>query len=70
MAMDQLIIATVKVHGKGRVQIPKEVRKILNVEDGDRVYFVQNSSRKIFLEKAPILKKKEPGKYTVTERRF
>jgi AbrB family looped-hinge helix DNA binding protein len=63
VATDHLIIAAVKVHGKGRVQIPKEVRDILNVEDGDRVYFVQDNSGKIFLEKAPALKEKGLGKY-------
>lgn len=66
MATDRLIIQTVKVHGKGRIQIPKEVRQILGISDGDLLYFVQDISGKIFLEKAPTLKK-GPGKYLVTK---
>jgi AbrB family looped-hinge helix DNA binding protein len=66
MTTDQLVIATVKVHGRGRVQIPKEVRQILNIEDGDRIYLIQDASGRIFLKKAPTLKKVEPRKYVVT----
>jgi len=68
ISTDHLIIAVVKVHGKGRIQIPKEVREILGVKDGDRVYFVLDPSRRIFLEKAPDLEeKKKLGKYVLTE---
>jgi AbrB family looped-hinge helix DNA binding protein len=63
---DRLIVATVKVHGKGRIQIPKDIRQILNISDGERLYFIQDSSGKIFVEKAPQIKK-GLGKYLVTK---
>jgi len=62
-----IILATRKVHGRGRVQIPKIVRDILKIEDGDLIYFVQDEKMRIFIERAPRLampkKIERRGKY-------
>lgn len=55
-----IILGTMKVHGRGRIQIPKRVREILKIEDDDLLYFMQDLEGKIILEKVPQLVK---GKY-------
>ena len=40
-----------KVHSKGRVQIPLEIRNELNLKDGDKVLWFMNFDGKICLEK-------------------
>jgi len=59
------IIAVAKMYGKGRVQFPKEVREILNLKDGDKIYFIHHELG-IIVEKAPKLKREKMGRYTVT----
>jgi AbrB family looped-hinge helix DNA binding protein len=60
-----VIIAVTKVYGKGRIQLPKEVRLTLEVKDGDRIYFTQDELGRIYVEKAPKIEK--PVKYRVIE---
>jgi len=62
VAIDRVILAVRKIHGRGRVQLPKEVRQTLFLQDGDYVYFVQEGDR-IFIEKSPKLRKGRVGKY-------
>jgi len=59
----RLVLDVAKVHGKGKVQIPSETRKRLNVKDGDRVYFILDPEGRIILEKAPSMETKRLGKY-------
>lgn len=40
------------IQNHGRVQIPKEVRAILEIKDGDRVYWVVDKENKVHLRKA------------------
>ena len=62
---NHIIIAVGKVHGGGRVQLPKEVRELLDIRDGDKVYFVQDDLGRIIIERAPKLERKLVGKYVV-----
>lgn len=62
MAEDHVILAVGKIHGKGRLQISKEVRDFLKLQDGDRVYFIQEENR-VFISKAPAIKAEKIGKY-------
>jgi len=57
------IVGVSKVFQHGKTQLPREVRKLLELKDGDRVYYVQDDFGRIFLEKAPGLVKKHVGKY-------
>ena len=65
---ERVILSTNKIFGRGRAQIPKRVRDILNVTDEDFIYFIQNEYGEILLEKAPPPKDKS-GKYAVTRNR-
>lgn len=65
---ERLILSTNKIFGRGRVQISKRVRDILNLVDGDFIYFIQSEYGEILLEKAPSLKDKA-GKYYVARSR-
>jgi len=47
-------IYTPKIGPKGQMTLPKELRKILGVEEGDRILLQVDSSGKIVLEKALI----------------
>lgn len=42
---------TATVTSKGQVTIPKEIRKLLRVEEGDRIDFVVEGSDRIVLRK-------------------
>lgn len=53
-----IILGTVKVHGRGRIQIPKRVRELLKVKDNDLIYLVEGNDGRIFLMKVPQLPKK------------
>jgi AbrB family looped-hinge helix DNA binding protein len=55
------IIAVSRVYGKGRLQLPKEVRLALGVGDGDRVLFVRDAEGRITIERAS--PKRGVGKY-------
>jgi AbrB family looped-hinge helix DNA binding protein len=46
------ILGVSKVHNKGKVTLPKEVRKKLEVEDGDLVYFYVDERGRIVVEKS------------------
>lgn len=61
--VDRVIFAIAKVHGRGRVQLPKEVRESLKVDDGDKIYFIKDELGNILLERAPTLKRERLGKY-------
>jgi len=50
--IEGLIIAVRKVQNKGRIQIPKEIRRQLNLEDGDLVYWVKSMDGKFYIVKA------------------
>jgi len=64
------IIKVVKVYGRGRVQVPSEVRKMLQLSDGDRVCFMEDDEGQIVLVKAPLLKGRIKTKYFVREEPF
>ena len=64
---DKLGINITKVHSNGRVQIPIEIRKELELSDGDKVYWFQDSQDRVFIEK--LGEKRKTGRYTVTEQR-
>ena len=49
--MPQKIVAVRKVYGRGRVQIPVEIRKQLELNDGDNLIFIQ-SEGDYFIRKA------------------
>ncbi|EGS32968.1 transcriptional regulator, AbrB family [Veillonella sp. oral taxon 780 str. F0422] len=44
-SMKDIFMATVKVMAKGQVTIPKRIRELLNLENGDYVTFVVNKDR-------------------------
>ena len=56
MSMKDTFMDTAKVMSKGQVTIPKRIRELLNLENGDYVTFVVNKDRveiqnsKIFIE--------------------
>jgi len=58
------VIAISKLYQHGKTQVPKIVRKMLNLKDGDRIYYVQDLDGRIYLEKAPELKR-VVGRYVV-----
>ena len=43
--MKDIFMDTAKVMSKGQVTIPKRIRKLLNLENGDYVTFVVNKDR-------------------------
>jgi len=45
------VLGVAKVHGGGRIQLPKSVRERLKVKDGDHVYFYVEKG-KIVIEKS------------------
>ena len=55
--MKDIFMDTAKVMAKGQVTIPKRIRELLNLENGDYVTFVVNKDRveiqnsKVFIEK-------------------
>lgn len=54
--MKDIFMDTAKVMSKGQVTIPKRIRELLNLENGDYVIFVVNKDRveiqnsKVFIE--------------------
>ena len=63
MMSERSIMAIGKLFQRGKCVIPKEVREALGLNDGDRIYFIQDELGGVFLEKAPTLKKERLGKY-------
>jgi AbrB family looped-hinge helix DNA binding protein len=47
----ETIIAISRVHSNGRVQVPKEIRVRLNLEDGDKVVFIEGEDGRIYIDK-------------------
>lgn len=45
------IVGVRQIQDRGRVQIPKTVRKILNLKDGDSVYWIDGGDGKIYIVK-------------------
>ncbi len=58
MTDNVVFIEAAKVFGKGKIVVPKDVRGLLRVVDGDRIVFYQDSEGKVFVEGAPKPKKK------------
>lgn len=46
-----MIIKTIKVSEKGQIAIPREIRHLLNIDQGDELIIVQNDE-KILIEKS------------------
>ena len=46
------IVAARKITNRGRVQIPKEIRDALGVEDGDRIIWVRHPDGRFYILKA------------------
>ena len=46
------IIGRRKIQDRGRVQIPKDVRKALHISDGDYVYWIKGLDNRISIVKA------------------
>ena len=55
--MSENVLAIAKVWGKGRIQVPQEVRDMLGIQDGDRIYFVVTMMGELIFRKAPSLTK-------------
>ena len=55
--MKNIFMDTAKVMAKGQVTIPKRIRELLNLENGDYITFVVNKDKveiqnsKVFIEK-------------------
>jgi len=50
------IVGVRRVQDRGRVQIPKEVRDVLKIEDGDDLYWVRGLDGRFYIAKAVELK--------------
>ncbi len=46
------IMGVRKVQDRGRLQIPKKVRDLIGLEDGDSVYWVQGLDGRFYIAKA------------------
>ena len=46
------IVAVRQVQDRGRVQIPKEIRRELGLSDGDSVYWVRGPDGRFYIVKA------------------
>lgn len=59
------IIGISRLFQHGKTQIPRDVRKLLSVEDGDRIYYILDDLGRVYIEKAPPPREYR-GKYLVT----
>jgi len=41
------VLGVTKIFGRGRVQVPKEARRILGLSDGDKILWIQTSGEVI-----------------------
>jgi bifunctional DNA-binding transcriptional regulator/antitoxin component of YhaV-PrlF toxin-antitoxin module len=58
-------IAVSKIFDRGKTVVPAEVRKALNVVDGDRLVWIMEAvTKRIYIKPSKTLR----GKYEVTER--
>lgn len=64
--MSEIILAITHIFGKGKMQVPSEVRRMMGLKDGDNVIFFQGLDERIYLQKGrpPI---KRLGKYRISE---
>lgn len=46
------IIGVRKVHDRGRLQVPKEVRDSIGLEEGDSVYWLRGLDGRFYIAKA------------------
>lgn len=60
--MSVIFMDTAKVMSKGQVTIPKRIRELLNLENGDYVTFVVNKDKVEFKILVPLSKKKLENK--------
>lgn len=61
------LIAMSKVYQRGKAQIPSEIRKILELRDGDKICFFQDEEGNILIEKSSKLLRVRTGRYLVRE---
>lgn len=59
--MAEVFMDTAKVMSKGQVTIPKRIRELLNLENGDYVTFVVNKDR-VEIQNSKVLIEKNIGK--------
>ncbi len=58
MSDQKNFIASAKLHGKGKIQLPSDIRKHLKIKDEDHIIFYQDREGKVFVEGAPKPRKK------------
>jgi hypothetical protein len=46
------VLGVARVHGGGKIVIPRYVRQLLDVRDGDLVYFYLDERKRVVLEKS------------------
>ena len=46
------ILGVRSIENRGRVQVPKKVRDIIGLEDGDSVYWIQGLDGRLYIAKA------------------
>lgn len=51
---EQKVIGSSPLHGRGRVQMPSEIREILGVKDGDTVVWISNGFGEIYVRKGTV----------------
>ena len=66
---DKSGINITKVHSNGRVQIPIEIREELELSDGDKIYWFQDSEGRVFIEKLGAKRERKKGRYTAPDLR-
>jgi AbrB family looped-hinge helix DNA binding protein len=49
----EIVLGRMKVHGRGRIQLPREARELLGIQDNDFVYIVVNREKEIVVRKSP-----------------
>ena len=58
VTLEPEIIATIRVHGKGRITIVSEIREAYGIKDGDKVHWVKIGAeyylRPVKMPRAPI----------------
>jgi len=63
--VEENIIAISRVFQYGKTQLPKEVRELLGIKDGDRIYYIQDETGNVYIRKAPEIKKERWGRYVI-----
>jgi len=58
MSYEKSFVASAKLHGKGKIQLPSDIRKHFKIKDEDYIIFFQDREGKVFVEGAPKPKKK------------